>query len=88
MNCTVYAAWTLNFHFEQITTSLSQLEKSSWMKAEQAFEHEIRERPTSSATNFESSRSSGDPNLLARVSLVRQIVLLLTGVAVSYVKLV
>jgi len=27
------------------------------MKAEQAFEHEIRERPTSSATNFESSRS-------------------------------
>ena len=57
MNCTVYAAWTLNFHFEQITTSLSKLEKSSWMKAEQAFEHEIRERPTSSATNFESSRS-------------------------------
>ena len=42
MNCTVYAAWTLNFHFEQITTSLSQLEKSSWMKAEQAFKHEIR----------------------------------------------
>ena len=27
------------------------------MKAEQAFKHEIGERPTSSATNFESSRS-------------------------------
>ena len=58
------------------------------MKAEQAFEHEIGERPTSSTTNFESSRSLGNPNLLARVSLVRQMFSLLTGVAVSYVKLV